>query len=272
MYVALMGRILGLAHIQEILNIDNYMTSKFNCDSEGKLLKVFEELSNQGSAFKDHNKLKAEMGSKKVRIEPKGMEAYEVNNCARYWFNSNNEGVLRIEGDDRRFTVHHIDDKRANDPVLFAKLYGEVGNDRFVKTMFNYLATRKYEKSSLSMPYSTKSRDDQKVVALGVGLRMMLELGESDLGDLNGLFEIGTNKIMAAKLHGHFKDYCMMNGHKYSASSFKTQAKHIGLVPKVYKVDGKAKRCYAFGKTEILCGFRQYLKNPEFKFEDAIEL
>jgi len=51
---------------------------------------------------KNHDRLKGDQAKKYERIEKKGIDAYTIRNCARFWFFTNNRNATRVEGGARR--------------------------------------------------------------------------------------------------------------------------------------------------------------------------
>ena len=78
-------KLLGSDHTISFENTEAYF-GKFNADQSNKLLKIFEEVSDKGSAFSNHDRLKGDQSKKMERVEPKGIDPYTIRHCSRFWF------------------------------------------------------------------------------------------------------------------------------------------------------------------------------------------
>ena len=143
MLEVLMSRLLGQDHVITFGDISTYF-SNFNSEQSNKILKIFEEVSDKGEAFHKHDRLKGDQTKKTERIEPKGIDAYSIRHCARYWYYTNNENALYIENNDRRHTMHRANNRMANITEYFNQLWALVRNEAFCRMVFEYFATRTY--------------------------------------------------------------------------------------------------------------------------------
>lgn len=257
-----MTRMLGSVHVAVISNIKRYF-DKFNTDTSNKLLKAFEEVSEKGDMFHNHNRLKAEITSPTERIEPKGLEAYQLKHYARYWFNTNNDNAFFVEADGRRLTFHRISDKHANDKKYFAPIWEEIASDAFIKSSFEYFADRKYDVMNVISAYDTAYKREQKQLNLPLGIQYIKELIEDNFMCIPH----DNNKIKATTLHAEYKAWCNDNGCRFNIKAFKTQIQRIGvLAPKCCKVNGVVFKGYEIDPEKIEVAFGEFLKDPTFKF------
>jgi len=74
---------------------------------------------------KNHDRLKGDQAKKYERIEKKGIDAYTIRNCARFWFFTNNRNATRVEGGARRNTYHEISGRYANNIEYFKPIWEE---------------------------------------------------------------------------------------------------------------------------------------------------
>ena len=266
-------KLLGSNNCYSIENADLYFTKNFNMDSANKLLKVFEELKEKGSAHKYHNLLKAEITKEKERIEPKGIDAYEVNHYCRPMSFSNPEDTLNIEGDDRRFTLHKINPIHQNDTNYFGEIVAEIKDIKFMKCAFRYFAERKYTDHSVRNAYMTNYKKQQKLLNLSHGVKFILELAErtfNKIEDKDVVFS--TDDIISS-----YNAYCVENGTRYNKTSLYTQIRKINLEPKQRRITRKdgtkgRKYCFVLNSLTLQNNMRRYFNDDSYnlKVDDCI--
>jgi hypothetical protein len=255
-------RVLGSDNVISFSKTDQYFKD-FNIEQTSKLLKLFEEVKDKGSAFNNHDILKADQTKTMERIEPKGMDSYQVHHCARFMYFTNNENALFIENDDRRHTMHKVRSGKADNTEYFKPIWEEVKNEQYCKSAFEFFAERKYEVKNVLKAYTTQYKLEQKEVNLPNGIKFIKELIEHKFESV----PLENNKIKARLLSLEFKRWCDDNGCRYHVSAFKQQIKKIGLIDKMSRYDGSSYRCYHIDTNAMLEEFRTMLKNPNFEFE-----
>lgn len=259
MLAEFVSKLIGTDHFISFENTEAYF-GKFNKDQSNKLLKVFEEVSNKGVAFSNHDRLKGDQSKKRERVEPKGIDAYTIRHCARFWYFTNNENALYIQGDDRRFTCHKANNRYANNTDYFQPIWDEVRNQQFCLEAFEFFANRKYEMSNVYTCYETQFKLEQKQLNLPNGLKFIKDFVEDGGMD-------HRDKIPVKLLHQSYKDWCLNYGCKYHIGSFKTQLKKIDIVGKRIKSNNIQTKCYIINHNILLTKFRDYLKDPTFLFD-----
>jgi len=258
-----MERLLGKNNIISLANPQTYFDNQFNTTSCNKILKVFEELSVGGSAYKNYNRLKAEITSPTERVEPKGIDAYMVNHSARYWFYTNHEaGTVYIEGDDRRFTVHKINDKYANDINYFMPIQEEIKDDDFIYSAFKFFSNRQYEKINVLTSYTNKHKDKQKLNNLPVAIQYIINYIETNYKKTKDK----DNYILLGDIKSDYKMYCFDNGTKYNFKTMTTQLDKIKIKSVRKQINGKRCLYININTKKIEKEIQKYLCN-DFKFD-----
>ena len=264
-----MTKLLGCANVVSIINTDIYFDKNFNTDISNKLLKVFEEVSEKGSAFKNHNRLKGEQTSDTERVEPKGVDAYILRHCARFWYFTNNENSLYIENDDRRHTLHNISGKHANNYEYFKPIWDEIKNEKFLKSAFEYFSNRQYEEKNVMNAFTTQYKKEQKHSNLPKGIKFILHYISENIETI----EDKDYKITSAYLKDKFRTYCDLQGTKYQVGALNTQIKKIGILePRQLKIKdasgvSRKKFCYIINPQEIQNNMRKFLNDDEFNLD-----
>jgi hypothetical protein len=263
-----MCKMLGIANSISIINTDVYFDSNFNSDASNKLLKVFEEVSEKGSAFKNHNRLKGEQASENERIEPKGIDSFYNRHCARFWYFTNNENALYIENDDRRHTLHRVKNTHANNYEYFKPMWEEIKNITFLKSAFDFFADREYEEKNVMNAFTTDYKKEQKTANLSNGIKFFIRMIEDDYK-----LEDVEHRIQSSDIKDKYKVYCEDQGIKYQFKALNTQIKKIGIKEPIklsVVIDGDAnlsqrKYCYIINTRKIQNDMSDFLKDPEYK-------
>lgn len=163
----IMRRLIGSNHSMQTNNAQA-LTGNFNADSANQLWVQCDEAMNSRRR-QDANQLKSMITDPTRRIEPKGVNAYEVEDCARYCFTSNdvNDAIAIIDGqDDRRYTVLHVNEDYAHRSSLKDDVKKRFWN-RMVKwtddpanlaLVHRYLLDYQYERDLIRSPLDTAAR------------------------------------------------------------------------------------------------------------------
>jgi hypothetical protein len=265
-----MAKILGIANSITITNTDVYFDNNFNSDVSNKILKVFEEVSEKGSAFKNHNRLKGEQTSENERLEPKGIDAYYNRHCARFWYFTNNENSLFIENDDRRHTLHRVKNTHANNYEYFKPMWDDMKNTTYLKSAFDFFANRVYTEKNVMNAYTTDYKKEQKNANLSNGVKFIIKMIEDEYK-----LEDVDHKVQSLVIKDKYKLYCEDQGIKYQFKALNTQIKKIGIKePKRSSIvtdedDDHTKRmyCYVFNSQKIQNDMSDFLKDPDYKFD-----
>ena len=263
MMAVLMNRLLGSNHVITFGDTATYF-SNFNSEQANKILKIFEEVSDKGDAFHKHDRLKGDQTKTQERIEPKGIDAYNIRHCARYWYYTNNPNALYIENNDRRHTLHRANNRYANKTEYFNELWKLVKDEAFCRMVFEYFSNRVYTEKNVLIAYDSKYKNEQKLSNMPNGIKYLKELVEDNFTGV----ERNGEKINAKSLAGSFKEWCSDNGTKFSLSAFKSQILKIGIdEPKNLRINGRQTKCYHMNVDEMRTSFREFLKDDNFEFD-----
>jgi hypothetical protein len=108
----------------------NKISGKFNRELENKICFLIEELSHQDNK-NESNIIKDMISNPKIRIERKGIDSYEVENCIRFFICSNGDWSIRIENNNssRRYLVCDVSTE-IPEPEHFNKLSELIKGDK----------------------------------------------------------------------------------------------------------------------------------------------
>jgi hypothetical protein len=265
-----MARLLGFNFVTQEANADRFFKNPFNANYVCKLLLIFQEQAEGGTAFTMANRLKHEITKERGALEKKGIDAFDVNNFARIWVFTNNKGAVRVEPGDRRFTLHRINPRHAKNKEYFAPISCEIDDDELIESAFYYFSRyRKLDKVMARMNFTTQFGIEQQEYSLPSALKFLKKLIESkfdnsdmDKSEKDMKFRVKTTKMLE----------------KYKAtgnapSTMTTQFENLGLESKKMYLklkNGKtysATPCYVIHPKLMTNLFRKYLERDNFKFK-----
>jgi len=152
------------------------LTGRFNAPHEGKVLLQVEEgffAGNRG----DRGKLKHLITAPSVSIERKGIDRYEVRNCARELITSNENWVVPAEAGERRFMVLNVSGHYANDltyhRALREQMFQHGGCARFLHRLLNEVVV---DWSRIRRPLATDALRDQQIETLDSERSWLIDL------------------------------------------------------------------------------------------------
>lgn len=244
----------------------NHLLGSFNKEQEGKLLTCINEISDKGIHFDKSDQLKHQITQDTVRVEPKGLDAYQINHRSRYFGFTNKENVLKVETGERRFLMIKTENKYANNHSYFKPLWEEIDDIEFIKSMFYYYATKDITNFIVRELPETEYKKEQKLLNLPNALQFLLD----SCKDENELFQNESSiKIHSQDLYQNFINWCVESGvNSCAKKNFKNVLQSFGLdeYDKKIKIDGKVRVGYKLEKESLLEMFRSYLNQDTFDF------
>jgi hypothetical protein len=109
-------------HLSTELKSLDEMTARFNCFLENRLLVVLNEVGLFGGNKAQSEKMKSMITEDKRVYEPKGLESYTGAAYENYIMMSNNDYIVHIPKDDRRFAPIQASNARCGDKAYFDRL------------------------------------------------------------------------------------------------------------------------------------------------------
>lgn len=83
------------------------------------------------------DRFKSLITNNRQRLENKNQDSRQVNSCARYVISTNNEDVLKISSNDRRFTIIECSNEKIGDEDYFNNLYEIMDNPEVQKAFYD---------------------------------------------------------------------------------------------------------------------------------------
>ena len=161
-------RMIGSNHSMQVNSIES-LTGQFNSDSANQIFIQCDEALNSNRRT-DANRLKSMITDPTRRIEPKNVNAYEVEDHTRYLFTSNerDNAISIADGQaDRRYSVFDTsDDYAAEQGTLseddkreyWSKMYKWARNDENLAKLHRYFKEMKYDRDLIRRPLDTEAR------------------------------------------------------------------------------------------------------------------
>ena len=214
--------------------------NKFDSLLEGKLIVVFDE------AFFGHEKdlegrLAGKITDPHLTIEPKFIDAYQVENCAHYMFLSNKDVPVPIVHGDRRYDTSEVPDKYKGKEEYWKAVYAAIGiapnGDDFLETaeLQNFVADglgvnlSKFNRKDIPVTEAFQDIAEATEEPVYRWLRLVLEKGdllaypldESDqvqfridadrYGRISPWHSPGGMSLFGNARHWFHKDFCQWN-------------------------------------------------------------
>ena len=123
----MLQELIGATHTVKLNDSKNL--SGFNKVLEGKLLVILDEAFYSGDK-KFAQQFKSIITETELVVEPKFVDAYQTDNIARFLILSNNEQVVHLDKDDRRFLITKMSPLKKNDRKFYEQLRNEIAEKK----------------------------------------------------------------------------------------------------------------------------------------------
>jgi len=124
-------------HYLVLSNMED-VTSKFNGPMMDKIIIQANEAT-WGGDRKNDGVLKTMITDKTRKYEFKGKDIIQANNYTRLLIVSNNDWVVPVDKDDRRYVFFNVSSKHKQDSVYFGKLYEQLRNGGYAAILHELL-------------------------------------------------------------------------------------------------------------------------------------
>lgn len=237
--------------------------SNFNSNHQGKLLVRINEISDKGIQFEKHDELKNLITATKVRIEPKGIDAYEHEHFSRYIGFSNKSNIIQLENSDRRMAMITTDDSMTGNKNrdYFLPILEEKKDPLMLRSAFEYFANLSLDKFNIRNIPQTDYRKAQKITSLPTSLKFMLEIFEHSKSN-----EI---KLHLKDLYPQYLSWCASEGITKNCikKTFASDLDKLGLERKRVRINNSQLLGYNFNHKQVQELFREYLRDDKFELE-----
>jgi hypothetical protein len=163
--------------------------------------------------------LKNLITSPTLRINPKGLAPYVVNNCAHLFMSSNEAHFAPVEEGDRRYMVVEVSGERAHDLEYHAALRREMFEEGGCARLLRFLGKVRIDWSFIRRPLATEAHSAQKLASLPADRAFLYNLLEE--GSLPGEHRADLGGVIVDKqdLFDRFASACRLAGHRRATPS-----------------------------------------------------
>ncbi|MBP59914.1 MAG: hypothetical protein CMJ62_00185 [Planctomycetaceae bacterium] len=245
-------------YYQKVSKIEQVLKD-FNVGSMNKLFCCLEEATPYRKAQRNNDQLNDFITEGTIQVEPKGIDAFEVNDYRAFVCCTNNADAFRITDGDRRFFMLEASDKYSQKAVdekrctsqerkeYMSKLDAVKNDEEVAYAFFKYAMLLDLAGYNVHEPYQTELHSEQKghnECALKCFL-IAVKSGEYRCSPFaDGYFSSTTGKpntFTSLQLMTHFRDFIKQSGLHTNIESIKS----LGWALKKYsayvqKLDGRA--------------------------------
>lgn len=231
------NKILGNKYLLQTADQDKIF-GKHNMANQ-KLMIIVDEAEGKYS-FLNSEKMKNNIVCPTLITEPKGIDAFTLKDFGRYLIFSNGQTPVKIELNDRRFTVFYCANDVRNNTKYFKKLIKAFNNKSLVRTFYNHLMDINLDDFD---PTNDRPKTDIYEELQSVNIPVFARFLEDKFYHKSGII-----KYTGRQFYSEFDNYytaCGYNiNHKPSITKFGREVKKYGGIEKrrsckgvVYGVD-----------------------------------
>ena len=138
------SKILGDRYYRSVSDPASDLFSKHGNGINERLLICLEEA--QGKSFVPYmDRFKELITGKMYRLEPKGVDAYEIPNYCSFIANTNNDNPIPISATDRRFCAFNCDNDKIGNVDYYTNLSAAMDDDNITAKFYEYLMNIKID-------------------------------------------------------------------------------------------------------------------------------
>lgn len=272
MFGLFLSNMLGSNHCWNYEQLDELFTP-FNSEQEGKILITINEITDKGSHFHKHDRLKHIITQEKLNVKIKYVSPYSIDCFAHFFGNTNNKRPMHITGDSRRFVELKLADLNNGKPYINYPSYfkpiwvEEVENADFIKSAFYYYCSRDISGFNPRVHPTLKYQETQKEQSVNKSIEFVLELFREiiggEYGDSYDRFKLDGEYIIPYKelfmFYCSWCEECKIKPHP--RLTFKNQIETIFKKKDYYK---KRRNCYVLNEAIIETEIRLYFRNDKW--------
>ena len=204
-FANIFGRIFGEREYFFRVSKIHDLTGKFNEDLKTAILLHIDEAT-WGGDKESAGVLKSLITEPTRRIEPKGINAFHIENYLNLIISSNNDWVVPIGAQERRFLVLDIPDTRQGDIKYFQEIHKQMYKAGGLEAMYYDLLEYKWDIETLKRVPRTSGGMQQAVK--GMDLFGQFWLDRLHTGRLVDSHSYWKNIVINEKLYNQYKSFC----------------------------------------------------------------
>lgn len=233
--------------------------SEFNDFMFGVQLIIANEVIHNENKIAVSDKLKNYVADTNIPLKRKFKNTLNIRNYCNFIFQTNNMLPLKMDADDRRYSVFKSSYKI---DIQFVKVLEKEYNDKSlneVGAFYNYLLKLEVKRDEVIKPLFTKAKKDILEASYNSVQEFMKEVLEDLQGDLTSYEFINANSwcsfIPLKEFYLHYVNFSIQNGYKhyFSRSKFTREIKkHFNLDVEVQNLNGNSVRALIIRRKTIL--------------------
>ena len=216
-FIKLMLRSINCCEVAGIQAI----TQKHNSILQNKRLVSINEMSSTKDEFRSNfDKIKMYITDPVISIEPKGVNAYQVDNISNFMLFTNHPDAVIIEESDRRYAVFEVSDCHRNDTEYFNNLHDNCFNQETADSFYTYLLD--YPAVDIKQIPDTELRRGLIQLSKSTPIKFTDAIVEEELYEED-------EEVNGGDLYNRYTAWCDTNGerNKYSNTKFGTTIKGV---------------------------------------------
>lgn len=235
--------VLGLQLSCDVIGLESLLQKHNRILESNKLIIVNEASATKETFMSSFNKMKSLITEPTILIEPKGIDAYKIENLSNFFILSNHKNSLLLEQETQRYLCLEINPKYRNNMPFWTEFRKICFNDEFGNYFYTYF-NKVYtvpENIYIQTPPCTDLKNEIVAVSLPNSVRFLQHVKEN-------IDKYDETKISASELYVQYKIWCDANGERNVQNS-----KIFGLSIKSYIEKKSTKNCNVYNLETIAC-------------------
>ena len=206
--------IINNSNVAECCGVEN-VVQKHNTYIQGKRLVIINEMASTRDEFRSNfDKLKPFITDPYLKIEPKGINPYTIDNIGNYILCSNHSDSIILEETDRRYAIFKVSNKYMQNTEYFEDLTEQCYNQSTADAFYSYLLN--FDEVDINTIPNTKARQEIINLSKPNALKFLDYLKEEPLTRFNQETNESENikTIKPIELYEKYKNWCNHNGER----------------------------------------------------------
>ena len=206
--------IINNSNIAECCGIENVI-QKHNTYIQNKRLVIVNEMASTKDEFRSNfDKIKPLITDLYLRIEPKGVNSYTIDNIGNYILCSNHLDSISLEESDRRYAIFEVSPKYKQNKQYFVNLTNECYNQDTANAFYSYLLD--FDSVNINDIPNSPARQFLINLSKHNSLKFLDALTEEPLTEFNpDTAEMEQIKeIKSIDLYECYRTWCTQNGER----------------------------------------------------------
>ena len=196
----------------------NEVTGKFNSLLQSKRLININEMSSTKEEFKaNFDKIKSFITDPTMKIEPKGVNPYTINNISNFILFTNHRDAIIVEESDRRYAIFEMGVSHRNDSQYFEMIREKCFHQDVANEFYTYLLD--FPAVNIHKIPETDLKRDMINMSKPSAIKFMDEIFNNEEFK-QSIFQ-DEKTIKPITLYEHYKNWCSSNGERNIVSNTK---------------------------------------------------